>query len=1046
MLTKQALLFNFSGGLDLKTDPNQVGAGAFLSLQNSVFDKGGRLSKRNGFKLLTPLPVLEQYLTTFNGNLTAIGSQVLAYSQSTSQWAFQGEYIPLSLSVLPLLRNNVNQTQTDSVVASNIVCTVYTETDGTNISYKYVVADYVTGQNLLPPAVIPAADAGTVSGSPRVFVVGNYFVIMFSTTVSANSYLQYITVNYVTLTTYPPVDLSTDYTAAPTVAFDGATVNGVLYVAWCGSTTGINMAAISPTLIVVYRAIPDTAHKATMFSVCGDLSNNIWVSYYNLSTTNGYAFRVNNQLITLTAVTQIISTTTVLNLASVGFGHLFFYYEVSNHYSYDASIASNYIESNDLHTNAALGTAFTIVRGAGLASKAAIATINIGSVAYFLAAYQNVVGTPYQNNGNYQVGYYLIQAPTGGIASQLAYGNGGGYITHGLPQLQFLNSTLISSYLLKDSISAVNKGTALPSGTQVDGIYSQLGINLATFSLSISEITSVEIGNNLNLSGGFLWAYDGYSVTESGFFLWPDSVEGFTGTSGGNTYLGGWSATGGSIAAKPDGSTNADAYFYQVTYEWTDNQGNAFRSAPSIPISVTTTGSGTAGSIVLNIPTLRLTYKLANPVKIVIYRWSVAQEIYYQVTSITQPILNNPTIDSIAYTDTLADATILGNNILYTNGGVVEDVAPPASTALSLFDDRLWMIDSEDRNLLWYSKQVIESTPVEMSNLFTIYVAPSIGAQGSTGELQCIFPLDDKLIMFKSEAIYYLNGTGPDNTGANSTYSQPLFITATVGCTNQNSIVFCPEGLMFQSNKGIWLLGRDLSTSYIGAPVESLTQFNPQSGTTPLVLSALVEPGTNQVRFTMNTGITLVYDYYFKQWGSFIGIPGVSSTLYQSLHTYITNIGQVYQESVGSFFDGTTPVCMQFTTGWLQLQKLQGFQRAYYFYLLGTYISSHNLQISVAYDYGPASQIMVLTPGNNTPNWGGDPLWGSSTPWGGPGNAERWRVFLERGKCSAVQISIQEMYDPSGGPAGAGLTLSGINMVIGGKKGYPTLNPAHSVG
>ena len=37
-----------------------------------------------------------------------------------------------------------------------------------------------------------------------------------------------------------------------------------------------------------------------------------------------------------------------------------------------------------------------------------------------------------------------------------------------------------------------------------------------------------------------------------------------------------------------------NAYFYQVTYEWSDSQGNLFRSAPSIPISVTTTGTNVA--------------------------------------------------------------------------------------------------------------------------------------------------------------------------------------------------------------------------------------------------------------------------------------------------------------------------------------------------------------------------------------------------------------------------------------------------------------------
>ena len=99
---------------------------------------------------------------------------------------------------------------------------------------------------------------------------------------------------------------------------------------------------------------------------------------------------------------------------------------------------------------------------------------------------------------------------------------------------------------------------------------------------------------------------------------------------------------------------------------------------------------------------------------------------------------------------------------------------------------------------------------------------------------------------------------------------------------------------MFQSDKGIWLLGRDLSTSYIGAPVQSLTL-------NATVLSALNIPATNQVRFTLDSGITLMYDYYYSQWGTFTGVPGISSTLYQSLHTYINSFGQVFQETPGLY-------------------------------------------------------------------------------------------------------------------------------------------------
>ncbi len=478
--------------------------------------------------------------------------------------------------------------------------------------------------------------------------------------------------------------------------------------------------------------------------------------------------------------------------------------------------------------------------------------------------------------------------------------------------------------------------------------------------------------------------YDGYTPVEHMFHVWPDSVE-----------VAGISTVG---------HMTAQEYFWQWTYEWADNQGNVFRSAPSIPVSFTIltppatfVGNRTSGSPIIsaisstanlqagqaisgtgipantyilsvdsssqitmsanassgsttsttitpviltsvtcNVPMLRLTYKIANPVKLVGYRWSTAQQEYFQTTSITLPQLNDPTTDSLAYVDTLADSSILGNNLIYTTGGVLENIAMPAVNALTLFDTRLWAIDAEDQNLLWTSKQVIENVPIETSDLLTTYVSPSTSAQGNTGPMKCISPMDDKLIIFKRDAIYYLNGTGPDNTGANSQYSQPTFVTSTVGCSNQNSIVMTPNGLMFQSDKGIWLLGRDLGTSYIGAPVEDFNQFEVQS--------ALNVPGTNQVRFTLSNDVTLMYDYYFNQWGTFHGIPAISSIIYQNLHTFMNSSGQIYQETPGLYLDGSSPVLMSFVTGWINPAGLQGYQRAYRAYLLGEYQTPHAME------------------------------------------------------------------------------------------------------
>ena len=1009
-LNKQAIPINFSQGLDLKSDDKQVALGKFLSLENSIFTKAGLLQKRNGFGSMPNLPDKSStFLTTFNGNLTAIGNKLEAFSQSEQTWINKGNIQPIELNTMPIIRSNTNQSQADLAQAPNgLICTVFTDNVPVSGSlvlvYKYVVTDSTTGQNIVAPTVI-VSPGGVVTYAPRVFLLGNYFVIVFDSLIGGTNHLQYITVSTANPTHVTvAANISSLYTPTSTLNFDGVVANNTLYLAWNGSDTSVKLTYISHSL-VQSNTVSYSGQVATIMGMSVDETGTIpiiYANYYDSVSQTGHTLAVDGLLHPILAPIQTITSEAVVNItAAAQSGVNTIFYEVLNHYGYDSSIQTDFIKSRTITQSGTLSTAFVVDRSIGLASKAFI----ISGVIYVLTVYDS----PYQPT------YFLIDA-IGNVISKLAYSNGGGYDITGLPNVTVNGDVATVPYLIKDLIEATNKSLSPPSSSPV---YSQTGINLVNFTVTTSNIVTAEIGNDLLITGGFLWQYDGYLPVEQGFHLWPDSVEATT------------SGSGGLITAQE--------YFYQATYEWSDNQGNVYRSAPSIPISVTTTGSTSANTIY--VPTLRLTYKIANPVKISIYRWSTAQQIFYQVTSITIPILNDPTVDYITYVDTKADSAILGNNILYTTGGVIENIAAPASNVITLFNNRLFLVDAEDPNLLWYSKQVIEATPVEMSDLLTIYVAPTTSAQGSTGPTKAASALDDKLVLFKENAIYYINGIGPDNTGANSQYSDAIFITSTVGCSNQHSIVFMPSGLMFQSDKGIWLLGRDLSTSYIGAPVETLTQ-------TAVVLSAVNVPGTNQVRFTLDSGITLMYDYYYGQWGTFVNVPAISSTLYQDLHTYIDKYGRVAQESPGLYLDAGGPTLMQFTTSWLNLAGLQGFERAYFFYLLGTYITPHKLSVQIAYDYNSSpTQITTIQPDNFVKSWGGEQLWGSGQSWGGNGNIEQWRVFLQQQKCQAFQITVQESYDPSFGvAAGAGLTLSGIDLVVGQKSGYPRLKAARQVG
>lgn len=1087
MPAPQSAPLNFAHGLDTKTDPNQVMFGKFLRLANTVFTTLMRLTKRNGYGALTSLPnTTSSYLTTFSDNLTAIGSSIEAYSSGSKGWISKGNIQPIFLSVLPTGRSALNQTQCDSVVASNgYICTVYTESNNGVFDYKYVIADSATGQNIVAPSLIPVG-SGTVTGSPRVFLLGGYFVIVFTNVITSTSHLQYVAISINSPTTVTAnADIAATYVAKTTLSWDGVVVNNQLYIAY-NNTSGGQSIKITYLTTGFSVAAPATfaASICTIMSMCADLTNptqpTIYASFYDLAGTTGNIVAVDQNLNKKMTATSIISSGTILNMTcSAQNGVATVVYEVNNNYSYDSSIPTHFLDKVQVTlpatvTTGTVGSTTTFIRSVGLASKAFI----FNGLMYQLCVYQS----PLQNT------YFLIDI-NGNVISRFAYENGGGYLTTGLPQAQLIDTTVNIAYLFKDLVQSTNTLGLVqsigPAGAS--NIYAQTGVNCAFIDFSSSTLSTSEIGQNLNISGGMLWSYDGQTLSEQGFHLFPDSVEvsavadpGPTGTLSNvtnPTIITSMSSVAGiavgmtvtdvtnagaipanttvvavgtttitmsnaALAAHSGdtllfvGGVAAQQYYYQVTYEWMDAAGDINRSAPSVPVTVTPTANHT--SVLINIPYLRLTYK--TNVKIVIYRWSTANQVYYQITSITAPTLNTTTSDSLAYQDILADSAIIGNSIIYTTGGVLENIPGPAFTATTLFDDRLWGIDAEDPNLLWNSKQVIEATPVEMSDLLTTYVAPSTGAQGSTGDLKCLFPMDDKIVLWKTDAIYYITGTGPDNTGSNSQYSQPIFVTGNVGCANQRSIVLMPQGLMFQSDKGIWLLGRDLSTSYIGSGVEEFNSF--------MVNSAVSVPGTTQVRFTLSSGVTLMYDYFVGEWGTFEGCPAVSSTLYQGLHTYINASAQVAQETPGQYLDLGNPVLMSFTTSWLNLTGLQGYQRAYFFFLLGKYITPHKLSVGIAYDYNPSFVTQpLITPTNFSPAYGDPGPYGQGNPYGGESDLENWRVFLKKQHCQAFQITVQELYDPTMGiAAGAGLTLSGINLIYMSKKSYRPISAAHSVG
>lgn len=1119
-LTKQTVSINFAQGIDTKTDPWQLPSGKFTSLINSVFSAqggsgGGRLNKRNGFGPLAALPNGSfSYLTTLNNGLLAVGDSVASLSSADNKWYTRGQYQQLGLSISPTVRNSQDVIGVDSVVANGLVCTVWTQqtasavTGLTTTEYLYQVTDQASGQNVVLPTSVPTIASYTPAGSSKVFSVGPYFVVV-TPVVDGGAYkLQYFALSSSFNVIGPQTTTSDAFVPiganGGSLSWDGCVSNNTLIVSYNTTTggQGIHTTAIPQSVIAaggsssVGQAYTNSNFVGNLVSSCVDSTNgNIYVSFYNLSTTNLYTFALNSFLNPLYFSPQpILNGRTIVNIASCAFaGTCSVFYEIPNSYSYESDVSSNYVGRNTITSGATIGTPVISCRSIGLASKAFF----IAGMPYYWGAYQSQGG--YQSNGDFQPTNFLIRGDSLSSAPQIvakvSYENCGGYLTQGLPSVTVDGDQAYFSYLFKDLAQALvtlNNSQQTTTG----GIYTQTGVNLGSLDFS-GAIDAVEQAGALHMGGGFLQEYDGQQLVEHNFLLWPDNVETFyndasivtrtgsasngsttitlsSGTdvsvgmtitdSTNSTYIpagttivsisgtvavmsaptthaisGDTVLTQGNIAAQPDGSTNTKAYYYEAIYAWTDAAGMTHRSAPSTPVSVTTTSSGTAGSITVFVPTLRLTKKVG--VRIEIYRWSVANQSYFEVTLPGAPLLNDPTVDNVTFVDVYPDPEIVGNQLIYTTGGVVEDINAPASNILTSFDTRLWLVDAEDPDLFYFSKTLVEGTPVEMSDLLTYYVQPSLSAQGPTGKTTAAAPMDDKLVIFKQSAIYYINGTGPDSTGANSEYSQPIFVVSPVGCNDQKSIVMTPTGLQFQASdgSGLWLLNRsNMQVEYVGASVEA---FNAQT-----VNSSVCPSGTTQVRSTLNNGAQLAYDYYYNQWSSFQGAPAVSSCIYQGLHTIMTPYSTVLQETPGLYADATTPVRMSFTTGWISMAGLQGYERLYEMSLLANYQSPHGLLCSIAYDFNQnASESKIIRPTNRTQTYGQSTPYGAQTPYGGPGQLEQWDISVRRQTCQAFQITIQEIGDPFAQTSGAGLTISGLALTVGLKKGRRPIGPANRI-
>lgn len=478
------------------------------------------------------------------------------------------------------------------------------------------------------------------------------------------------------------------------------------------------------------------------------------------------------------------------------------------------------------------------------------------------------------------------------------------------------------------------------------------------------------------------------------------------------------------------GNVAPGTYLYNAIYEWIDLQGQIHKSGSAVPLSVTT---GAGGSVSIIVPTLKLTDK--KNVKIVIYRTeNLGDTIFYRVSDLLPPVVSNKNVDYVSFIDTASDEEMHSNDVLYTLGGVLDNSAPPSSTMRALYKNRMFLGGLDDPNLLWYSKIVTLGQPVQFSEYLTFKCDPKFG------DITAISTMDDKLVIFKEDGIFILTGTGPDDTGAGDDFANGFQLIATdVGCIDEKSVVLTPLGLMFKSKKGIYLLGRNVQTSYIGGPVQDFNDL--------AITSAVLNPVDNQVRFGTNDNTMIVYNYFFNQWSTFTGLQGVDATSISSQYYLLRENGVVYKENPNIFTDNGAFIKLKLQTNWLNFAGMQGFKRIRRMLILGSYYGPHLLNTSFAYNFNQyPPQFTTIDAGTligENSTWGSDATWGSGALWGGSFVPYEWRIHLTQQKCTSIQITIE---DDQTSEFNEGFDISAITFEAAVKTGANKLGPANTFG
>ncbi len=1014
-LAKQPVPVLFTGGIDTKSAEQTVLPGSFLALENAVRRKTGRIDKRYGYRVIgntisgDGVLAAGRKLDRFIDEMLLFdGAKAYGYAPSADKWISRGTVANAAVSVANIVRNSGVQAQPDMAYNSGLSGFVYEDSTG---GVRAAVYDEADGSLVLPDTLL------SVTGRrPKAIAIQNYIYFLYQ----ESAQLTWCRVN----TVNPSV------ISAPTAVIG---INDMANAPW-----DIDVMDASQSVFSYNTTTPNIKIAYLLFSgILGTSSNGGYANTKTIADVGRQALTVLTDAPRSrffvswvdssvgVAPVRIFGSDKFMNTSSTATTGM-----TSNSAAVDTLIHnlglvidstnqllcfSDFEYSSGLPTGGIPQVRYVVYTWV-LGTFTLITAVTSFKYTVGLAAKPFLSGTevylPLVQESEQQTTYFFVRFSDKKVVGQALQGTSGGFSrdTAGAFKSSLPRTVSIDTNHFAISLTKVGQFTTLNGhiSTESQGIV-RVALNLET-----ESFRGATLGSNYHLAGGILRMYDGQSFTEHGFLLYPEYVVGTPSTAAGSI-------------------TPGMNYFISAMYEWTDAQGQVHRSAPSLPIEVTMGGAD--NTITVQVRGLAMTDKTGDRAnaRIVIYRGEASQATPLFRDEVG---VNDPTGQFVTIVLTKSDAALSTGELLYTTGDVLENIAAPGSTIDTVHKNRLWLAGLEDGNQLAYSKEYVNGEAVAFNDAQRIQVDPS------GGNVTGLASLDDKLVIFKHDRLFALVGDGPVSTGALNDYQQPQFITADVGCVNQESIVLSPNGLMFKSDKGIYLLDRALGHKYIGAPVEAY------NGST--ITSAQLLESVNEIRFTTDDNICLVYNYFFDQWSVFFNYTSASAIAMNNTFYHLKSDGTTHIETAGLFNDNGARIPLAIETSWLALSGLQGYQRLYRYAFLGDYLSSHYTVVKLAYDYEASYKETVyfnVDSGLDVSYYGSDATYGESSVYGGPSGSSVYQFSSKprQQKCESVKFRIEDM-DTITDSGGASFNLVGLTLEVGAKRTIDKLSSGKRIG